>query len=227
MSETEVTNEQFCALFPEHNSRIIGQFWKDHTTAGLPANKPQQPVIRVSCDEAAAYCDKLGQKAGLKMSLPTETQWEWACRGGSDEAFWYGTSNTDFSKYENMADSQLSDMAVQGVDPKPMSKNNPLRKYWDYIPKISSVDDGEMLTAFVGKYEANPWGLKDMHGNVAEWTCSDYVSYPLKKEGSSDKKVVRGGSWTDRPKYCTSYTRKAFYPWQKVYNVGFRVIIED
>ena len=227
MSETEVTNEQFCALFPEHNSRIIGQFWKDHTTAGLPANKPQQPVIRVSCDEAAAYCDKLGQKAGLKMSLPTETQWEWACRGGSDEAFWYGTSNTDFSKFENMADAQLSDMAVQGVDPKPMSKNNPLRKYWDYIPKVSSVDDGEMLTAFVGKYEGNPWGLKDMHGNVAEWTCSDYVSYPLKKEGSSDKKVVRGGSWTDRPKYCTSYTRKAFYPWQKVYNVGFRVIIED
>lgn len=227
MSETEVTNEQFCALFPEHNSRILGQFWKDHTTAGYPANKPLQPVIRVNYTEAEEYCRKLGEKLGVNMSLPTETQWEWACRGGSEEAFWYGDSNADFSTFENMADAQLSNMAVQGVDPRPMSKTNPLRKYWDYIPKIASVDDQEMLTAFVGKYQANPWGLKDMHGNVAEWTCSDYVSYPLKKAGTSDKKVVRGGSWTDRPKYSASYTRKAFYPWQKVYNVGFRVIIND
>ena len=227
MAECEVTNEQFCSLFPEHNSRIIGQFWKDHTTAGLPANKPQQPVIRVSCEEAMDFCKKLGQKTGLKMNLPTEMQWEWACRGGSDEAFWYGKEGTDFGKFENMADAQLSDMAVIGVDPKPMSKNSSLRPYWDYLPKDSSVDDGEMLTAFVGKYQANPWGLKDMHGNVAEWTCSDYVPYPLKKAETSDRKVVRGGSWTDRPKYSASYTRKAFYPWQKVYNVGFRVIIEE
>lgn len=99
------------------------------------------------------------------MSLPTETQWEWACRGGSGEAFWYGKENEDFGKFENMADAQLSDMAVIGVDPKPMSKNSSLRPYWDYLPKVSSVDDGEMLTAFVGKYRANPWGLKDMHGN--------------------------------------------------------------
>ena len=54
-----------------------------------------------------------------------------------------------------------------------------------------------------------------------------YVDYPLKKEQASDRKVVRGGSWTDRPKYSTAYYRKAFYPWQKVYNVGFRVIIPE
>lgn len=227
MAETEITNEQFCALFPEHDSRILGQFWKDHTTPGLPANQPLQPVIRVSYDEAMAYCRKLGEKTGLNVSLPTETQWEWACRGGSGEPFWYGHSNENFGRFENMADAQLSDMAVIGVDPKPMRKNDPLRRYWDYLPKISSVDDGMMLTAAVGKYEANPWGLKDMHGNVAEWTCSDYVAYPLKKEVAADRKVVRGGSWTDRPKYCASYTRKAFYPWQKVYNVGLRVVIGD
>ena len=227
MSECEVTNEQYCALVPEHNSRIIGQFWKDHTTPGYRANYPQYPVIRVSCEEAQAYCEKLGQKTGQKIMLPTETQWEWACRGGSGDAFWYGNNNTDFAPYENMADAMLSDMAVTGIDPKPMSKDDPLRPYWDYLPKIASVNDGSMLMGNVGHYQANPWGLKDMHGNVAEWTCSDYVDYPLKKEQASDRKVVRGGSWTDRPKYSTAYYRKAFYPWQKVYNVGFRVIIPE
>lgn len=227
MSETEVTNEQYCALVPEHDSRVIGQFWKDHVHAGYWANKPKQPVIRVNQNEAMEYCRKLGVKNKLSMTLPTETQWEWACRAGSNGAFWYGNSNDNFAKFENMADAQLSNMAVEGMDPQPMSKDNPLRKYWDYLPKEASVDDGEMLMAFVGKYESNPWGLKDMHGNVAEWTSSDYISYPLKKSETSDRKVVRGGSWTDRPKYSTSYHRRAFHPWQKPYNVGFRVIIEE
>lgn len=227
MSECEVTNEQYCALVPEHDSRIIGQFWKDHTTAGYWANLPQQPVIRVSCLEAQTYCEQLGTKSGLQMSLPTETQWEWAARAGSDSDFWYGNSNSDFSEYENMADTQLSNMAVIGVNPQPMPAGSPLRKYWDYIPKIAAVDDGEMITASVGKYEANHWGLKDMHGNVAEWTISDYTSYPIKEKNRAELKVARGGSWTDRPKYSTSHTRKAFLPWQKVYNVGFRVIIAE
>ena len=228
MSETEITNEQYCALFPEHDSRIIGQFWKDHTTAGYWANKPQQPVIRVSFEEAQEYCSVLTESVpnlGLKVSLPTETEWEWACRGGNDGDFWYGNSNTDFGKFENMADAKLSDMAVIGVDPKPMSKNSSLRPYWDYLPKESSVNDGAMITTEVGSYKPNVWGLKDMHGNVAEWTESDYTLYPLKSKNVSDRKVVRGGSWTDRPKYSTSYSRKAFYPWQKVYNVGFRIIL--
>ena len=227
MSECEVTNEQYCALVPSHDSRIIGQFWKDHTTAGYWANLPQQPVIRVSCNQAQEYCEQLGEQNGLQMSLPTETQWEWACRAGTDTEFWYGDSNSDFGKSENMADAQLSNMAVTGIDPKPMPQGSHLRKYWDYIPKISTVDDGEMITTSVGQYQANPWGLKDMHGNVAEWTISDYVSYPINSKDSADRKVARGGSWTDRPKYSASHTRKAFLPWQKVYNVGFRVIITE
>lgn len=229
MSETEVTNEQYCALFPEHNSRIIGQFWKDHTTAGFPANKPQQPVIRVDWKEANQYCEKLGEKTGCKMSLPTEVQWEWAAKAGNDENFWYGNNNADFSAYENLADAKLSDMAVSGVDPQPMSQDDPWRKFYDYIPKIASVNDGAMIVSEVGKYKSNPWGLYDINGNIAEWTKSDYLPYPYKDklQGSTNEKVVRGGSWLDRPKYATSNMRKAFYSWQKVFNVGFRVIIED
>ena len=57
-----------------------------------------------------------------------------------------------------MADAMLSDMAVTGIDPKPMSKDDPLRPYWDYLPKIASVNDGLMLMGDVGHYQANPWG---------------------------------------------------------------------
>ena len=68
-----------------------------------------------------------------------------------------------------------------------------------------------------------------MHGNVAEWTRSEYVSYPYVEnpKESAEYKVVRGGSWVERPKYAAAYSRKGYYPWQRVFNVGFRVIIED
>lgn len=68
-----------------------------------------------------------------------------------------------------------------------------------------------------------------MHGNVAEWTRSDYLPYPYNEKSKevSEYKVVRGGSYIERPKFSTAYTRKGYYPYQRVFNVGFRVIIED
>lgn len=67
-------------------------------------------------------------------------------------------------------------------------------------------------------------GLYSMHGNVAEWTDSPYVMYGT-KEQDSEKYVVRGGSFRDRPKYAAFYSRGGHYPWQGIYNVGFRVVI--
>jgi formylglycine-generating enzyme required for sulfatase activity len=120
-------------------------------------------------------------------------------------------------------------MAVTGVDPHPMSKDDKWYPYYSAIPKIESVNDGHMIQTDSRSFKANPFGLYSMHGNIAEWTRSDYVPYPYseKSKVSSEYKVVRGGSYIDRPKFATSYTRKAYYPWQRVYNVGFRVIIED
>ena len=69
-----------------------------------------------------------------------------------------------------------------------------------------------------------------MNGNVAEWTRSDYLPYPLKEKTEKvkpEQKVVRGGSWRERPKYSTSAIRKAYYPWQRPFNVGFSVIVEE
>jgi formylglycine-generating enzyme required for sulfatase activity len=86
-----------------------------------------------------------------------------------------------------------------------------------------------MIADTVGGYQANPWGLFDMHGSVAEWTASDYRPYPF-VDVSNDpslRKVVRGGSWRDRPQWSRSGVRRAYEAWQPVFNVGIRVVCDD
>ena len=85
-----------------------------------------------------------------------------------------------------------------------------------------------MHLAPVGTFKPNAWGLKDMHGNVAEWTRSDYVPYPYKgSEGQSDRKTVRGGSFNDRQLKATSAWRWGYPKWMRPFDVGFRIVVED
>ena len=92
------------------------------------------------------------------------------------------------------------------------------------------INDNHRVSAPVGSFNANPWGLFDMHGNVAEWTLSGYQPYPRGGEKNSEsadaytRKVVRGGSWYDLPKRARSAARRAYHPWQPVFDVGFRVV---
>ena len=92
-------------------------------------------------------------------------------------------------------------------------------------------DDKCLVTNYVGQYQANAWGLKDMVGNVSEWTRSSYRPYPYAQaDGRNDanpkeEKVARGGSWEDRPVNATASARFAYEPYQKVYNVGIRIVI--
>ena len=100
----------------------------------------------------------------------------------------------------------------------------------DWVLRDNRSFDNALVTANVGSYLPNPWGLHDLHGNAAEWSCSDYArgragAAPGQSE-PAPKKAVRGGSWRDRPKLCRSASRWGYDPWQKVYNVGFRVIID-
>jgi formylglycine-generating enzyme required for sulfatase activity len=89
------------------------------------------------------------------------------------------------------------------------------------------------VTSEVGRYRPNIWGLHDLHGNAAEWTCTTYAAYPYRDDDgrndarSGDRKVVRGGSFFDNPARCRSGFRLAYPSWQRVFNVGFRVICED
>ena len=228
MSKTEITNEQYRAIFPQHDSRIIGQFWKDHTTPGYWINGKTQPVVRVSWDEANAFCDALSKNLNATVALPTETQWEWAARGGNDTDFWFGEKGASFARFENLADTSLTDFAVQGVDPRPMKPTEPMRAFWDFIPKVPTENDGAMIVADVASYEPNNWGLHDMLGNVAEWTRSAKSAYPkMEEEKDGAYKVVRGGSWRDRPAFATASYRKFYKSWMAPFNVGFRIIIEE
>jgi formylglycine-generating enzyme required for sulfatase activity len=162
--------------------------------------------------------------------LPTEAQWEWACRAGAASPFSFGDLNTDFSKFANLADAKLSEFASN-----PYTVDEPLKdpsKYDDWLPKDSRFNDGALLSVAPGRYQANRWGLFDMHGNVAEWTRTTYRPYPYssadgREEGDpGGRKVVRGGSWRDEPKRSTSGFRLSYLPFQGVYNVGFRVVCE-
>ena len=229
MGELEVTNEQYNVFFPEHDSRYVDQQWKDHVVQGYPANLPDQPVIRVSYEDAMQFCRKLSEKTGLNITLPTEAQWEWACRAGNSDDFWYGGMTADFGSFDNLADRSTLDFAVIGIDPQPMSTNDGWYPYYTYLPKVESVDDSCLIQIGGISHKANPFGLYYMHGNVCEWTRSDYLPYPYRDNSKeqAEYKVVRGGSFIERPKFSTSYSRKGFYPYQRVFNVGFRVIIED
>jgi len=220
MGTCEVTNKQYAAFDAAHDSRFIDQAGKDQSVPGWPANQPDQPVIRISWDEANAFCAWLSKTSGMKVSLPTEAQWEWACRAGTDTAMSFGDVDSDYSKFANFADAAAAAKLGTGRG--------------RLTPFITdrTFNDGQMIVCGVGQYAANAWGLKDMHGNVCEWTRSAFKAYPYKADdGRNDSavkgaKVVRGGSWHDRAKRATSSFRLPYQSHQKVYNVGFRVTCE-
>jgi formylglycine-generating enzyme required for sulfatase activity len=238
MGATEVSLKQFQQFNPKHKNGYYDMHYKDQVKPGYLMDNPDFPAIRVSWDEAMAFCAWLSKKTGKDATLPTEAQWEWACRAGTGTPFWYGDLNSNFSRKANMADKTISKLAVKGVNPQPI--RNP-DKFWDFVPKDSRFDDKVLHLARVEQYEPNPWGLHNMHGNVAEWTRNSYHSYPYDPTTASaltagkqevnavalGKMVVRGGSWRERPNSCRSSFRLPYPNWQKVYNVGFRVIIED
>ena len=230
MSEAEINNKLFFAFRPDHNAGVYDQQWKDHVRLGYYASYDEQPAVRMSWKDAHDFCAWVSQKTGQKVVLPTEAQWEWACRAGSDQAMAFGAKTSDFSRYANLADQSIREYAVRGVNPtfRPNDEGNPI---FDFVPRIAAFDDKQFLVSGTKQYQPNAWGIYDMHGNVAEWTRSDYLRYPYRADQSNSmsphtQKVVRGGSFRDRPYRATSSYRLGYEPWQGVYNVGFRIVIE-
>jgi formylglycine-generating enzyme required for sulfatase activity len=224
MGKFEVTNAQYAVFDPRHDSRYISVYGKDITYRGLPVNEPEQPVVRVPWNHAMAFCRWLSTKTGRTSSLPTEAQWEWACRCGRAAGMSYGDVATDFSKWANLADKSLN---LAGETNQWGGKDA-----FDWILKVATVDDGARVTTRVGRYLPNAWGLHDLHGNAAEWTRSLDRAYPYRDDdgrndvAASGPRIVRGGSFQDRPHRVRSAFRLAYAPWQQVFNVGFRVMCE-
>jgi len=235
MSPNEITNEQYALFDPSHDSR------HEHGTAsfnseralGPKLNRPTQPVVRISWKEAMAFGDWVSKvlrednrsvfsSGRVRATLPTEAQWEYACRAGTSTAFHFGGFGDDFSRYANVSDATMNGWATY----------NEKRRSADIVPRDTRFNDRALVSTGVGSYEANPWHLYDMHGNVWEWTRSRYAPYPYSEHdgrnalGETGSKVVRGGSWYDRPKRCRSAFRLSYPAWRKVYNVGFRIVLE-
>lgn len=166
----------------------------------------QLPVHNVQLGQTEKFLKALNEaerKAGRlsdawEYALPTEAQWEYACRAGSSTRFYFGDDASQLHRFANYADKRLlaDDGAMQFAD--------------------AQFDDGVGKTlAAVGSYSPNAWGLHDMHGNVAEWCVDRYQPQlpggvdPRGDDKKSDSAVVRGGSWCSTAAYCESAFRNS------------------
>ncbi len=190
MGKYAVTQAQYQAIMGNNPSTFKGE---------------KRPVEQVSWDEAVEFCEKLSQKTEHTYRLPSEAEWEYACRAGTTTPFYFGeTITTDLVNYNG---------------------NFP----YGSVPKGEYREE----TTNVGKFPPNSFGLYDMHGNVWEW-CKDvyngnYIDAPT--DGSpwligndNNKRLLRGGSWFNSARHCRSAYRNSLARAYRGYNVGFRVV---
>ena len=189
MQKTEVTLEQWRALM---GKRFFGLFKR--------RGKENNPIVKVSWHDCIDFIKKLNALNEGIYRLPTEAEWEYAARAGSQEAYSWG-KEIDCTKAMFANNTQNYEECVDYVKSKGLANNAP---------------------APVKSYPSNAWGLYDMHGNVWEW-CEDwFVDESDKKKG----KVRRGGSWFSRGYTCRSANRAWGNPASRFHTTGFRVVRE-
>ena len=230
MGAREVTNREFREFDPKHDSRCESR----HNYQFGATNGDDLPVVRVSWTKAVQFCAWLSKKTGRTVRLPTEAEWEWAARAGSTRPFWWGADAGNFAPFANLADISLGDFSANCYENDRFKARfgNVENIYDNWIPQAHAVNDGAFLEEKSGKWKPNPWGLFDLHGNVAEWTQSKYRPYPYVADDGrnapdgDERRVVRGGSWMSRPKRATASYRRAHRPYAPVFDVGFRIVVE-
>ncbi len=189
------------------------------------ANTDQRPVEQVNWEDAIEFCNRLSQRTGRHYSLPSEAQWEYACRAGSITPFHFGeTLSSELANFDG------TEVYAGGLKGDWRRQTTPVGKS---LASITSAD----------AFPANDWGLQDMHGNVWEW-CLDqwhpsYEGAPvdgsawvdadanqanIKKDEEFNDKLLRGGSWIDHPGYCRSASRFHHLPDLVSNLVGLRVV---
>ena len=220
MADIELPLRNFLVWKPNHYNGFIDELGKDHTTPGINIMTNEWfPAVRVSWQEAQAYCKWLSEKTGRKFRLPTEAEWEWAARGGTNTPFFWGHEDDNFAPYANLADKSLDKLPNQ-------------RQTLNYYLRDMRYDDGRMVMSMTGKSRANAFGLQDMIGNVAEWTQSAYAPYPYADDArntpaANAEVVARGGAWDLLPRLSRVSIRVPYPQWQRVANVGIRLVCEE
>ena len=202
-----VTQEQYEQVMGTNPSRFKGA---------------SNPVETVSWDDATEFCKKLSQKTGKRVRLPTEAQWEYACRAGTTTAY-----NTGPAISPGEADCDFSgSSATPGYWAK--------LKGWvrSFFPAGKQPQGGPKP---VGSFKPNDFGLYDMHGNIwqwcADWYGDDYYAHspssdPAGPESGSPR-VLRGGSWSVDPRSCRSAYRFWIDPDHRRSVFGFRVVLDS
>ena len=175
MAATEVTNAQMRQLSAGHYSTPF-RSWS--------LNDADQPAVYVNWQEATLFCDWLTrQSGGVRFRLSDEAEWEWAARAGTTSTYYWGDDPAQASQFENIYDL----------------KGHREIGYSDRHP--DGGEDGHVVSAPVGSFAPNPWGLFDMSGNVAEWCQDPHTSAWTSADGAHVEpgeipyRVVRGGSW--------------------------------
>jgi formylglycine-generating enzyme required for sulfatase activity len=187
--------------------------WKE---VGWPQTD-RHPVVNVSWNDATKFCEWLSKKERKTYRLPTEAEWEYACRASTATRYWSGDADESLKGSANIADQSLQARMGPGVGAQCVP--------WD---------DGHPFTAPVGRFRPNPWGLYDMHGNVFQW-CHDWLdtnyyrtSPPADPPGPANgtRRVYRGGSWNSNPRGARSAYRLWGAPSERSCRLGFRVACE-
>ncbi|MCP5559168.1 MAG: SUMF1/EgtB/PvdO family nonheme iron enzyme [Verrucomicrobiaceae bacterium] len=195
MSATEVTVGQYRLFDPKHRG-----------------GNDDEAVTAVSWNEAVAFCEWLSKKEGKTYRLPTEAEWEYACRAGTTTLFHTGDSlPAGFHSWPS--DTGLRDRFFPGKELPP-----------EYKPKTVK------LSVRVAQTLANAWGLFDMHGNVGEWCADWYGPYEAAEQSDpmgrvdGDFRVIRGGSHSVQTRLLRSANRGGWLPQTRSSRTGFRVV---
>lgn len=206
MGRTEVTRGQFEWFVRETQYKTEAERAGDFRTWQNPGivQTATHPVVCVTIADARAFCEWLSRVEKKRYRLPTEAEWEYACRGGTAAPFYLGgTISTEQANFNGTT--------TYGGGPKGESRSGTLE---------------------VAKFPANPWGLHDMIGNVWEWCSDRYSRYPetlaTDPAGAASGEVylTRGGSWANAPEYCRSAYRFGARQDQRFAALGFRVVLE-
>jgi sulfatase modifying factor 1 len=194
---------------------------------GHPAQTARHPVVEVSWNDATAFCEWLSHKELKKYRLPTEAEWEYACRGGTASRFANGDEFERLVEVGNVADRMYREQYVNNDGHIPTKGDVPAFR-------VIAASDGFPFSAPVGQFNPNQFGLYDMHGNAAEW-CADwydseyYLKSPLRDPpgpATGTLKVIRGGSWGASVRKCRSGHRDCRDPAARSCSVGFRIVCE-
>jgi formylglycine-generating enzyme len=172
------------------------------------------PVTSVSWNDAMAFCKWLSKKESREYRLPTEAEWEYACRAGSTTRYGSGETPETLEKTANTFDKSVRTAKVH-----------------QYATDINPWDDGFVFTAPVGHFRPNAWGVYDMLGNVGEW-CNDYYHDGYYRQSPVDDppgpasgtmRVHRGNSFGCQRPYCAERRYRA----NAMEDIGFRIALTD